>query len=250
MASLYLQDGPFWEAVRVVRSEWKIAPRRMLPSEKKLDTYCPVERRDGKWGDQELLQAHGRWDDALRSLISRFVPDLLKRSGWHDFLGGCVMCDPPDNCLLEFAEFGPVYPSPFWPVVDCDREEIDMSRVHSMIAPPIERVFKEDYEDGGAFMEYRIVVDEHETDVVHAFRAIKAACDMRNPGGRPAIDELTAIQCAALYDDHNGTDPEDGRGRLWTYKKLAKKFQRLGVRNARSAEEHVKRGRELRKEVS
>jgi len=43
------------------------------------------------------------------------------------------MCDPPDNCLREFAEFGRVYPSPFWPTVDCDMDEIDLSKVKSII---------------------------------------------------------------------------------------------------------------------
>jgi hypothetical protein len=132
--------------------------------------------------------------------------------------------------------------------VDCELDEIDTSRVHSMIAPPIERVFIDSYKDSGVFMEYRIVVDEYtkEKDVVHAFRAIKAACDLRSSGGRPPIDKLTAIQCAVLYDEHNGIDPEDRRLKHWTYKKLAAKFRRLGVKNERSAEEHVKRGREFR----
>jgi hypothetical protein len=222
----------------------------MLPSEENRGTYRPVKQRPfGKPWEREVLQWNDRWDDTLKSLIDRFVPDLLRRSGWYDFFGACVMCDPPDNRLHDFADFGRVYPSPLWPVVDCELDEVDKSNIHSMVAPPIERVFKESYEDGGVFMEYRIVVDEHtrKADVIRAFRAIKAASELRNPGGRPAIDKLTAIQCAVLYDDYNGTIPEDGRVRLWTYKKFADKFRAFGVRNARSAEEHVKRGRDFRK---
>ena len=159
------------------------------------------------------------------------------------------MCDPPDDCLPEFAKFGAVYPSVFWPVVDCEVEEIDFAKLHSMISPPIERVFKESYEEGEPFMEYRIVVDEDTTpqDIDNASRAIKAAADIKNRGGRKRMDKLVALQCAILYDDHNGVDPEDNRYKLWTYEKLAAYLKHLGVKNKRSAEEHVKYGRELRK---
>lgn len=93
-----------------------------------------------------------------------------------------------------------------------------------------------------------IEVDEHtrRDEVDGAFRMLVSQRGNKNPGGRPPIDDLTAVQCAVLYDDHNGIDPEDRRFRLWTYKKLATKFSDLGVKNERSAEEHVKRGRELR----
>jgi hypothetical protein len=248
VASLYLQDGPFWEAVREMRVKWNVQPQTMVPSGDDAYTNMPL---DQLYQPKKILRAlHSGWDADLRSLISRFVPDLLVRVGWHNFFGACVMCDPPDDRLPEFAEFDRLWPSPFWPVVDCEDDEIDASKVHSMIAPPIERVLKESYEPGGVFMEYRIVVDEDtkEKDVVNAFRAIKAACDISNPGGRPRLDRLIALQCAVLYDDYNSTDPEDRRRRVWTYKKLADKFRQLGVKNARSAEEHVKYGRDLRKD--
>lgn len=239
--------------MRSVRSEWNITARRTMPSEGDIGTYCPVEQAPEKPAPHKFTMALGRffdsWRDALWPLKEHFVPDGLRRGpAWDDFFGACVMCDPPDDRLLEFAGFGAVYPSLFWSVVDCELDEIDASKVHSMIAPPVERVFKESYEGGEAFMEYRIVVDQHtkEEDMIHAFRAIKAASNFRNPGGKPPIDGLVAVQCAVLYDDHNGTDLADRRVRAWTYKKLADKFRGLGVKNERSAEEHVKRGRELR----
>jgi hypothetical protein len=230
-----------------LRAEWNIVPGRMIPTETDRGTYWPADKiPDSNPLDRERMQAIDRWHDALRFLINRFVPEVLVRSGWDDFLGACVMCDPPEDYLLEFAAFGRVYPTPFWPTVDCEVDEIDMSKIRSMVAPPIERVFKENYGDGDTFMEYRIVVDEYtkKEDVVKAFFAIKAASGMRTPRGKPAIDKLTAIQCAVLYDDHNGTEPDDRRVWKWPYAKLADRF---GLSNGRSAEEHVKRGRELRK---
>lgn len=71
----------------------------------------------------------------------------------------------------------------------------------------------EPIEDGEQFAEYRIIVDEEtkEEDIVRAFRAIKAAYGFRNPGGKPPIDRLTALQCAILYDEHNSVDPDARR---------------------------------------
>ena len=231
-----------------MRSEWSITARRTLPSEEERSTYRPVDQEPPLEWTTARLKFDLRWHDALRSLRIRFVPDRLKRGPpWNTFFGACVMCDPPDECLPEFAKFGAVYPSPFWPVVDYGVEEIDLSKVHSMVAPPTEQVFKESHEEGEPFMEYRIVVDEQTTlaDVKNAFHAIKAAYDIESRGGRPPMDKLVAIHCAKLYDDHNSIDPKDRQFKRWTYKKLAVEFKALGVRNERSAEEHVKLGRAL-----
>ena len=167
-------------------------------------------------------------------------------------MGACVICDPPDDRLLEFARFGMVHPSLFWPVVDCEVEEIDFSKVHSMVAPPIERVLKESHEEDEPFMEYRIVVTEQTTlkDVENAFRAIKAAYKTEDFGGRPLMNKLIALQCAILYDDHNERDPQDPRRWKWTHKKLAEKFKLTGKGgqiSTRAAKAHIKEGRELRR---
>lgn len=252
---LHGREGPFSEAVRGVRAEWGVAPREMLPSETERETHSPVEPSLGKFGySLENAKTIDRWEDALKPLREAFVPPALRRGpAWNDFFGACVMCDPPETRLLEFAEFGHLYPSVFWPVVDCEDDEIDVEKLHSMVAPPIERVFIESEEDGEPFMRYRIVVDEETEleDVRLAFRAIKAAYKHSPVGkhsskGRPPIDKLVAVQCAILYDEHNEVDPEDARFWRWTYKSLADRFREYGVKNKRSAEEHVKVGRTLR----
>jgi hypothetical protein len=204
VASLYVQDGLFWEAVRTLRTRWDIVPSRMVPSETRRETYSPAEPAiPFSW---KKARAIDLWEDALVvELVERFIPPELRRGpAWDDFLGTCVMCDPPDTRLLEFATFGRIFPSTFWPVVEGDPDEIDTDKLRSMIAPPVERVFKRgpgaSYEDGEAFMDYRIVVNEHtkEKDVIHAFRAIKAAMGFRDRGGKPPIDPLAAIQCAVI----------------------------------------------------
>jgi hypothetical protein len=180
---LFLQRARFWDAVWDVRTEWNVTARRMLPSDGDLETYAPVDQAPEKPAPYKFTKSIGlffdRWHDALRpSLRDGFVPDELKRwLSWDDFFGACVMCDPPDDRLLEFAEFGRLYPIVFWPVVDREPTEIDASKIHSMVAPPVERVFKESYEEGEPSFEYRIVVDgeTREQDVINACRAIKAA---------------------------------------------------------------------------
>lgn len=242
--SLYGQRGAFWEAVARLRTKWKVQPQVRLPSKNDQNTTMPLaelpRRKSGIVDDRT-------WYEALGALRESFVPSVLSRAIGYDFLGACVMCDPPGDGLLEFSEFDPPHPRVFWPATNAD--ERAAAELPRMIAPPIEFVWKRGpnapYEDDERFGEYRIVVDEYtkEEDVVAAFRAIKAAYGYRNPGGKPPIDKLTAVQCAVLYDDHNGTDPEDRRVKRWSHKKLA---ANLGLKNERSAEEHVKRGRELR----
>ena len=244
VASLFLRDGPFWGAVSQIRAKWGICPQVRVPCEDDPNTVMPWD----KLPHTSLGVEDQEWDDDILPLIERFVPARLA-GPFLEFVGACVMCDPPPEKLLEFAEYGCVLPRVFWPLVECDREDIDVDKLHSMVAPPIERVWKRGpakaYEEGEQFAEYRIVVDEETRveDVVSAFHAIKAAYGRRNPGGRPQIDDLLAIQCAVLHDDHNEKDPDDGRFWRWTYKKLASEF---GLKSKRSAEEHVKRGRELR----
>jgi hypothetical protein len=65
-------------------------------------------------------------------------------------------------------------------------------------------------------------------------------------GGRPTRESLVAVQCAVLYDYHNGIHPQDSRRKKWTYKKLAEKFE---LPSPRAAEAHVQRGRELLEEA-
>lgn len=244
VTSLFLQYGPFWEAVSRVRAKWDVHPEAALPRENDRGSTRPEDKLPRKW----FFVDDREWSGDITSLIQGFVPAVLRRSGWDDFLGACVMHNPPEDRLDEFARFGRVYPRVFWPAVNYDEDEFDNDKLRSMIAPPIETVFIEDHDEDEPFMEYRIVVDGHteKKDVVQAFLAIKAVLGGGRPG-RPPMDNLAALQCAVLYDDYNGVDPDDGRRRLWTYKKLAARFRGRGVKNERSAEEHVKRGRELRK---
>jgi hypothetical protein len=120
----------------------------MLPSKADPGTYYPADLAPEKPAPYKVTKAlrkfFDHWHDALRPLKDRFVPEELRRGpAWDDFFGACAMCDPPQKQLLEFAGFGRLHPSVFWPVIDCDDDEIDIDALHSMVAPPIERVLVE-----------------------------------------------------------------------------------------------------------
>ncbi len=87
--------------------------------------------------------------------------------------------------------------------------------------------------------------EDSNEDVQEKVSAIRAESGYVPRGGRPRMDRLTAMQCAILYCNHNPRDSDDKRVWAWTYPKLAAKFKEYGVRNARSAQEHVKYGNKL-----
>ncbi len=93
---------------------------------------------------------------------------------------------------------------------------------------------------------YIAVEPQHtKKDIERAFSMIATTQPERRKRGRPPLDELIAVQCALLHDKYNERDPADKRFWRWTYKNLHKEFEGYGVGDERSAEEHVKRGREL-----
>jgi hypothetical protein len=121
---LFFQRGPFWDGVLSLRSAWGITARRGMPSKEDSGTYCPIDLALEKPAPYKATKALGtffdRWDDALRPLRDRFVPDGLRRGpAWDEFLGACVMCDPPGDYLAEFAEFGTVHPTPQSVLANC-----------------------------------------------------------------------------------------------------------------------------------
>jgi hypothetical protein len=235
---------------------------------------------------------------------------------WLLFTSACVLYDPPETALIEFAEYAT--PKPYRVSVgnsyrgeDADkslsmqalpiREQPDSADLRDMIMSQIDLILDEinkhylqalgldvhaiwqDVTSKPDVMNeiYRqeellrerlyIEVFEHTTDkdVRAARRAIRArqerdrflvpaAADPATrleilqekqnrprPRGKSARDPLVAIQCAILYDRHNGKDPVDGRRQKWTYERLAEQFR---LKSTRPATEHVKAGRGILRE--
>lgn len=251
--SLFLQRGAFFEAVREVRGEWNVAPREVVPCGGERSTYWPVEHQPPiTTPTNALVEFEERWTGDLRPLEERFVPDGLGGRVWEEFFGACVFCRPPADRLLDFAEFGRVSPQVFWPVGeygDLTPGEFGLENLRAMACPPVERTIHRDPGGGKRSVEYRIVVDEHttEADVISAYRGIKSAHGFGNPGGKPPMDRLVALQMAVIYDDLNPRRPDDRRYRRWTHEGLAAEFKDYGVNDAGSAKRHIRRGRDIRK---
>ena len=228
---LFLRHGEFWRRVETHRTYWEIqANAQLVPAW----VFCPWPEDPDTWDKAQ----RNRWKRQIHDLVNRVLPErFLKASvDWFRFFSACVLYDPPADALLDFARFAGPYPEAPLPVSKEDGDAMGDDWTLLMAAPLVKHA-------GGAW-HIEVTKDATENDVINAWRLIKQTMPDRQAGGRPPMDDLTALQCAVLYDDHNGTDPEDRRIRLWTYKKLANKF---GLKNERSAEEHVKRGRALRK---
>ncbi len=63
-----------------------------------------------------------------------------------------------------------------------------------------------------------------EKNVVAALRDIRASHGHNFDEGAETRDRLTAIRCALLYDHHNPPNPEDGRRRRWSYRRLTEEL--------------------------
>lgn len=302
IADLHLRRGVFWREVHDLRSRWTISPEVGLPPSYP-DPPIPIpwpEQSDEE--GQRLLVQWGYDLDYLRdeTIPEEYRDDFYDVLGWRGFLAACVVYDPPETALLEFAEFGGprrvgIHPlghlsdpniDPSDPNIDesllllvpqvvqlrdwikaadaelwlqekilqrlGERLNLDLRSMAADIvrnSPELREGYHELTEERNPFR-YYIPVDEHTTaeGVEAARRAIQVAHRRKAPaGGRRPISPLVALQCAILHDDHNGTDPEDKRGKRWSYKRLAQEFSELGVRSERSAKEHVGFGRELQK---
>ena len=111
----------------------------------------------------------------------------------------------------------------------------------TLIIPGLNKEYREKYDQHS--QRYYIEVNEYTTldDVKNAYRMIRAGQKER-PKKRRERDQLTAVQCAVLYDRHNPVDPKDKRQRRWTYQKLAEHFS---LDSPRAAEYHVKLGKKI-----
>lgn len=133
--------GPFWEAVKSMRSRWSVEPvteipRRRLPG--------PLGLRPENITEENV----GQWLGELNAVAEDLAPAELcakdKYTNWHDFVGACVLYDPPPSQLLEFADIGEpgkeviLSPSPESRMLDKFRDESIEHR--KMAWPPVKQM--------------------------------------------------------------------------------------------------------------
>src|SRR5215204_4328985 len=102
---LYVQKGPFWEAVSEVREKRDIiAERRLPPSGQEIGGLILPEAR---YEEQDLFECYDEWRSDIRMVKEHCIPSWLQDSAeWEDFISACILFDPPHKQLEEFTQHG------------------------------------------------------------------------------------------------------------------------------------------------
>lgn len=256
---LFLRDGAFWTAIEGIRSKWKLQVPTCVPTEEDHSWPRVISRLASAPEESTLHQlALGLWGADLCALHDAFVPVELQRGNrrlsrmlWLRFISNCVLNDPPEEHLIEFAATGSsmatsyslVDPRDFdpsnwrlaespgeltwmvgtpliqWPQPDALIEVEQWFRKRLLaeigrrylepigvdIGEAVEAIFRatslnQEYRERSAAIPLQpvILVDAETTkqDVLGALQLIKATQSERSSGGRPPVDDLTAVQCA------------------------------------------------------
>ncbi len=137
-AQLFIQHGWFWDAVSDVRQRWSVRAKRALPGTS-ITAYPEGVDESMKQWDMEFKElvpewspfdhyseypesvddeSRDQWSSDIRALQQKTIPEAMERKGywWSTFLTACVLYDPPDLQLLEFAAYDDPKPEPLFPL--------------------------------------------------------------------------------------------------------------------------------------
>jgi len=289
VAELWTKDGPFWESVSDMRARWGIDVQPQLaPGDGRRIGDLVFPRSAPEYISGEFSDFLTRWIQDLRYIKDKNVPPQFEDAAdWNAFISACVLYDPLEESLIDFAKYGdslavhapytgepsneaakrpltaaaPIRRLPseadlrqvqFWLFARIlDEIKRDPGLLRSDTNEVIESILQTNFDLRFEYFKrmrelprqwyIEVAAGITKTQVGNTFDKIVGARKQQGEGGAPKRDALIALQCAILYDDHNGRDPEDPRRKKWTYEKLAKKF---GLPSARSAKAYVQEGRE------
>jgi hypothetical protein len=290
---LYLRRDPLWEAIHDVRDRWDISAEERLPPPVMgyLSLEGPPAHQDRGYAKhafswkEEMSAIWDKVDPEPRLPTSDDYSDLQLELSWGDFLSACVLYDPPEDQLVEFASYRALETT----ILSGGRlaTKANLEGLPEMVDPPVRSLFalskvmdwywhrvlryigeldlelqgvdvdaliedalsyipglEEEYREKAErySKRYYIGVDDYTSleDVKRAFHMIREV--QPHKGTKPSRDPLVAVQCAILYDRHNGRDPEDRRRWRWNYAKLADRFC---LSSSRVASDYVALGREI-----
>lgn len=93
---LYLGTGPFWENIRRARVVQGIQAEMKLPP--------PQLSPPSSASDSQKLQS---WRSSVRGAWEPVVPQAYREAtDWDSFVAACILYDPPEPWLEEFAQYG------------------------------------------------------------------------------------------------------------------------------------------------
>ncbi len=276
-----------------MRERWDIEARAQIPFRSYVGgPYIPELL--GPQPEEEFGEQAERWDatyDAwindLAALYTVIVPEEARDSeylggGWETFISMCVLFDPPETQLVDFADYirwggaSSVIPhgrrrmnaAPIvWRMNSLELEGTWMKFYEGLLGALLKkyvhpqgvtteeamRSIREQHPE--IFQRWRQRLRDNESrpfidvqpyhtgeDINSAFQVLSDRHETRPTPGRDKRDELIAVQCAILHDQHNLPDPADGRRRMWAFTRLAERF---GLETLRAAKAHVQLGRDL-----
>jgi hypothetical protein len=109
---LYLRRDPLWDAIRDVRDRWHISAEVHLPRRVR-GRLSPEKTPNHE--DQGYAKHAVRWQEEMSAIWAKVDPeprpptwdysDYLLQASWEDFLSACVLYDPPEDQLVEFASY-------------------------------------------------------------------------------------------------------------------------------------------------
>lgn len=150
--SLFTKHGSFWESVKELRELWGITPSIQVPPSKgePIEPGVPACIPPSPWVPRDILgryEEHSEeWAECLlgrsvdiHKLQKQTLPEKYHEKGapgdWDRFLSGCVLYEPPETKLTEFAAFSDPEPQAFYGTRDPD--DFLAGELPRMLAPPI-----------------------------------------------------------------------------------------------------------------
>jgi hypothetical protein len=149
--SLFKRRGAFWDLIREMRERWDITPETLVPPSTTgpIDLEFPLRTPNPyipkNWPDP-YEDRNKSWDLTIswaadrREIQNKVVPEKYRDKGapgeFDRFLSACVLYDPPENGLLEFATISAPEPQAFYG--HREPEEVDdPNEFPRMVAPPV-----------------------------------------------------------------------------------------------------------------
>lgn len=234
VVDLYLGRGDFWRNVKVARINRRVEVREGLPPPQLLPLFVADDLMRLKLWPPFVTEALKRLQSlpfSIGAVWRSAVPQKYwAESDWDAFAAACILYDPPELELDEFAEYGGLTPEGGVEWIDSE------GRMAAAVEEYYQRLLEEVWSRRfGPYSEnvWEVVSQIHsETDLLENLATRTDGLEThpyvsadRNPAGRPPIIESLAIKCAALYYDHNGSDDTtDKRIKRWTHARLAKEI--------------------------
>jgi hypothetical protein len=114
VADLFTQQGEFGELVQELRVIAKITPIVQVPPPVDTTVHYPPHELERAGGENQRLFRY-MWLSSMFTFRDRVIPEVYRTSddlsrAWIKFLSACLLYDPPETELLEFARYADPFP--------------------------------------------------------------------------------------------------------------------------------------------